>query len=77
MLSHVFQNEVSELMATIQAIKGAAALKALRSDVINLRSWAHVVTEAPRERSQKLQVPGTSFYEWNIVSVLLINVSSY
>ena len=85
-LSHVFQNQVFTLRATIQAIEGdgaktdigqlqsnvkavTTALKALGSDVINLRSEVHAVTEIVRKRSQKLQVLGTSFHKWNIALV--------
>ena len=72
------KTDIGQLQNYVKAV--ITVLKAIGSDVINLRSKAHMVIEAARGRSRKLKVPETSFCKWNIVfsvtyiSILLISV---
>ena len=55
------QTDIGQLQTAITA--ATSTFKAVGSDVIDLRSEAHVVTEAARGRSQQLQVLGANQWE--------------
>ena len=63
------QTDIGQLQKSIS--EATSAFKGVENDVINLRSDAHVVTEAARARSQQIQVSGRSIYQWKIVICII------